>query len=217
MCSVVPSRSCAQLVVLPLRPRSLFQVAPSRPPALFGVAPSRLRAQLIVAPLMLRSLYHCVVKVARSVNCHTVEATLSVSHSSHLILHCCTVALIFISVPLHSSSLLRCCAHLIFILLLRSSSSLHHRAHHLHRAAALIIFFARPYSFSSLGCCAYLHCCTVVLISSLRPSFAMHMSSVRVIFFVVHSATSSLHCAFLCTLAHQFALAGNPFSHFWPW
>ncbi len=87
--------------------------------------------------------------------------------------------------------------------------------HHLHHAATLIIFFALPRSSSSLRCCAHLHCCTIALISSLHQSFVVRMSSVRVIFSVTHSATSSLHCTFLRTFAHQFAL-GNPFSHFWP-
>ena len=46
---------------------------------------------------------------------------------------------------------------------------------------------------------------------------ASSMNSIGEIFFVEHSATSSLRCTFLGTFAHWFVLAGNPFSHFWPW
>jgi hypothetical protein len=40
------------------------------------------------------------------------------------------------------------------------------------------------------------------------------VSSARVIFFVAHSATRSLHCAFLGTFCLSIRLGWNPFSHF---
>ena len=52
---------------------------------------------------------------------------------------------------------------------------------------------------------------------SMSDSPASSVSPDGVLFFVAHIATSSLLCTFLQTFAHRFALAGNPFSHFWPW
>jgi hypothetical protein len=82
---IVPSsKSRAQLIVAPLRPRSLFHVAPE----------------------IACSVYHRAVKIARSVDCRAVEVALiflcAVTHSSsslRRIVHCCTVAHIFIISP----------------------------------------------------------------------------------------------------------------------
>jgi len=149
---VASSTSRAQLIVAPLRPRSLFQVMSrsvlylllrrkvarsvycravkaalsdsSRAVEkrdLFIVAPSTSRAQLIVVPLRPRSLFQVVVEVVcsayrhtvevvRSVDCRTVEVALiflfAVTHSSsssRRIVHCCTVAHIFIVVPMRAN------------------------------------------------------------------------------------------------------------------
>ncbi len=85
--------------------------------ALFILALPTSRAQLIVAPLRPRSLFQVVVEVACSVYCRAVEVARSIdccavevaliflfafthsSSSSRRIVHCCTVAHIFIVVP----------------------------------------------------------------------------------------------------------------------
>ena len=98
---IAPSWTRAQLIVEPLRPRSLFQVVPSRLLALFIIAPLWLRAQLIAVPSMLRSLFHSHLPLRHhAIILITTTYCSSLCHCTHL--NCCTNARSSSSLQLHT-------------------------------------------------------------------------------------------------------------------